>query len=217
MSLLTEERARQIVEEQNLKSGDVYYISDRQLLTPSARAYFTEKNIMLKTGETFKEKPEHMTHLHGNVLVEKDHPRIEFRGMIDFLESEIIKVQINHPHLKNDLQEIIDFIRKILRSEVKDEEMDEFTLLGLNAVELREHSHHPSKYYGVSHFLPSCEYGAAVSDLNILRTITRRVELSAYKALKNEGRGDIIKALNRLSSLFWIMMIKEVKNGRDNK
>ena len=38
-------------------------------------------------------KPEHMTHLRGEELVFKDHPRIAFRGAIDSLESEIILFQ----------------------------------------------------------------------------------------------------------------------------
>ena len=35
-------------------------------------------------------KPEHMTHLRGNSLVRKDHPRILFRGWIDALEGELL-------------------------------------------------------------------------------------------------------------------------------
>ena len=33
-----------------------------------------------------------MTHLRGNVLVFKDHPRIAFRGYIDLLEAEILSL-----------------------------------------------------------------------------------------------------------------------------
>ena len=35
------------------------------------------------TGITYAEKPEHMTHLRGNLLVEKTHPRIALRGALD--------------------------------------------------------------------------------------------------------------------------------------
>lgn len=227
MAVMTEDDAKKIISEKNLQSGSIYEISPGQILTPSARALFTEKNIQLRHGtgtKKFKtllgfeldEKPEHMTHLRGNLLVFKDHPRIEFRGMIDLTESEIIRVQLRRPHLKRDLQEIIDFLRLLLRCEVSGEPVGEFKLLGLDAAALREHSHHPSKYYGVSHFLPGCEYGEAVADLNFLRTLVRRLELCAYKALKYDDRDDIIRGLNRLSSLFWVMMIKEVKNGTDS-
>lgn len=44
-------------------------------------------------GAALNEKPEHMTHLKGNVLVFKDHPRIAFRGWIDALEAEILLTQ----------------------------------------------------------------------------------------------------------------------------
>ena len=48
--------------------------------------------------------------------------------------------------------------------------------------------------------------------MNKERTLVRQTELSAYAAFKdvdgNVTRGDIILALNRLSSLMWIMMIK---------
>ena len=63
-----------------------------------------------------QEKPEHMTHLRGDHLVYKDHPRIAFRGAIDSLEAEIIVLQTitekQHLHtLTEDLEEIIKTIR----------------------------------------------------------------------------------------------------------
>lgn len=172
-------------------------------------------------GAKLTEKPEHMTHLRGNLLVFKDHPRIAFRGAIDSLEAEIILVQIlaqkeKLSKLIADLEEIIKFIRNLLRCEVSGEKVKEFELQGLNAKELREHSHHPSKYYGMSHFLPHYKQGEVVAHLNKLRTLARETELIAYKAFKDEygqtDREDIIKALNRLSSLFWIMMFKYLTN-----
>ncbi|MDV9700973.1 cobalamin adenosyltransferase, partial [Clostridioides difficile] len=45
-----------------------------------------------------------------------------------------------------------------------------------------------------------------------IRSNTREVELAAYEAFKGEygnvHREDLIKALNRLSSVFWIMIYK---------
>ncbi len=216
MSLLTESEAKKIIAEKAL-TGGVYHIPPGQILTPSARAAFTEKNITVKASGMAiiqnGEKPEHMTHLYGDVLVEKDHPRIAMRGMIDYLESEIICVQLKHTHIRDELQEIINFLRKIMRCEVSGTPLDETTLQGMTPQELREHSHHTTKYYGISHFLPSDTFGSCIADLNRLRTITRQTELAAYRALKNENRNDIIQALNRLSSLIWIMMVKERKGG----
>lgn len=162
-------------------------------------------------------KPEHMTCLRGDVLVYKDHPRIAFRGAIDSLEAEIIVFQIIAEQkglrkLTEDLEEIIRVIRRLLRCEVSGEPVGELVIQGLSTEELRAHSHHPSQYYGMRHFLPTCRHGEIVAYLNKLRTRARETELMAYKAFKKEDgeveREDIITVLNRLSSLFWIMMFK---------
>lgn len=46
--------------------------------------------IDAQTGAGYGEKPEHMTHLRGNLLVPKTHPRIAFRGQLVSLQAEII-------------------------------------------------------------------------------------------------------------------------------
>lgn len=164
-----------------------------------------------------EQKPEHMTCLRGRELVCKDHPRIAFRGAIDSLEAEIILVQgkarAHRCHsLFRDLGEIIELNRRLLRCEVSGEPVGEVCLQGLNEQQLREHSHHPATYYGRKHFLPTAEHGELVALLNHLRTKARETELIAYRAFREEdgtvNREDILRALNRLSSLFWIMMFK---------
>ena len=245
MSVLTENDVRQMLASGQLKEKGEIVVARNKIITPSARTYLLEKGIEMKIednpigevtkvseeqvtadhvevyetifGAKLNEKPEHMTHLRGNLLVFKDHPRIAFRGAIDSLEAEIVMTQIfaekqHLPQMIKDLEEIIKFIRMLLRNEVCGEPISEFTLQGLDAKELREHSHHPSKYYGIRHFLPNYKQGEMVAYLNKLRTLTRETELIAYKAFKDEygqvSREDIIKSLNRLSSLFWVMMFK---------
>ncbi len=158
-----------------------------------------------------------MTHLRGDHLVYKDHPRIAFRGAIDSLEAEIIVLQTitekQHLHtLTEDLEEIIKTIRWLLRCEVSGEAVGEVMLQGLDTDDMRAHSHHPSRYYGMKHFLPTYCHSEIVAYLNRLRTKARETELTAYRAFKTETgdveREDIICVLNRLSSLFWIMMFK---------
>lgn len=185
----------------------------------------TKQEVPVKVDELFDtlfggkltEKPEHMTHLRGNLLVFKDHPRIALRGKIDSLEAEILMVELlaereKVPKLLADLEEVLKFIRWLLRCEVSGEPVGDFKLQGLDAADLREHSHHPSKYYGMRHFLPNYRIGEIPVALNKLRTMVREAELVAYSAFKDEygqvEREDIIKAFNRLSSLFWIMMFK---------
>lgn len=168
-------------------------------------------------GAKLDEKPEHMTQLNGNLLVFKDHKRIILRGKIDSLESEILKAQIlcqklDIPKLIKDLQEVLDFVRNIMRCEVLEEKLEDFKVLGLTQEELREQSHYPKKYFGIGHEFPSYEMGEVVVTLNSIRSSTREVELVAYEAFKGEygntNREDLIRALNRLSSVFWIMIYK---------
>jgi len=176
-----------------------------------------KKRFRTLYGGFLETKPEHMTHLYGNMLVFKDHPRIVFRGKLDSLESKILEAQIScyklgMTKLVDDLEEILLFVRQIVRSEVLSEGMDEFNLLGMTAKELREMSHFPKKYFGLDHYQPSYELGEAVVVINSLRSLTRETELQAYQAFKSEHgsveREDIIRTLNRLSSLFWIMMFR---------
>ncbi|HEY4391848.1 MAG TPA: cobalamin adenosyltransferase, partial [Paenibacillus sp.] len=132
-----------------------------------------KKRFRTLYGGFLETKPEHMTHLYGNMLVFKDHPRIVFRGKLDSLESKILEAQIScfklgMIKLVDDLEEILLFVRQIVRSEVLSESMDEFNLLGMTAKELREMSHFPKKYFGLEHFQPSYDLGEAVVVINSL-------------------------------------------------
>lgn len=248
MSVLTENDIRKLISEKVLMEKGEFYLEKDMKLTPSARTYLADKNIMIRTdhliekpqyqdttptsetsreqkeevyetlfGITLHEKPEHMTHLRGNLLVFKDNNVIALRGAIDSLESEIIIAQLiakkeGANRLVDDLEEIIRFIRKLLRCEITGDSVDGFMLQGLDEHAIREQSYHPSKYFGINHFLPTYTKGEMVAYLNKLRTMTRKTELIAFKAFKTDNnkveRVDIIRAFNRLSSLFWIMMFK---------
>lgn len=231
MELLTREDVRRMSD--NGTRGPVVVGRD-QKLTPGARDWLAAHKIQAvfpagredpaapvsakyRTlfGATLNEKPEHMTHLKGNILVRKDHPRIAFRGMIDALEGEIMLAQQashEYPALVKELGEALDLVRRLIRCDVLDEPVGELRLCGYDAGQLREYSHYPDKYLGQPHFLPAYTDGPALLAVNKVRTLVRQTELSAYGAFKdvegNVTRGDIILALNRLSSLMWIIMIK---------
>ena len=231
MELLTREDVRRMSD--NGTRGPVVVNKD-QKLTPGARDWLAAHKIQAvfpqgrddpaapaaakyRTlfGATLNEKPEHMTHLKGNILVRKDHPRIAFRGMIDALEGEIMLAQQashEYPALVKELEEALALVRRLIRCDVLDEPVGELRLCGYDAGQLREYSHYPDKYLGQPHFLPAYTDGPALLAVNKVRTLVRQTELSAYAAFKdvegNVPRGDIILALNRLSSLMWIMMIK---------
>ena len=230
MALLTEERVRQMSD--NGTRGPVV-VARGDVLTPSARSFLREHRVEVvypqgkeeaapgaaryqtAFGVGLEEKPEHMTHLRGNILVFKDHPRIAFRGMIDTLEAETMLVQLaatDYPKLVAELEEVLAFVRRFIRCDVLDEPVGEIRLCGYTAEELRQVSHYPEKYLGQPHFLPSHSDGRALLAVNKLRTLARRTELAAYAAFRDGAgkltREDIILGLNRLSSLLWIMVIK---------
>lgn len=170
-------------------------------------------------GGYFDEKPEHMTALRGTKLVNKDHPVIRFRGRLDSLEARVLMarhamIRLGLRGAADDLGQVCAFTHDILRCEVLEQPLTEQTLLGMSEAEIRERSHTPKKYYGVGHFMVGVEHGEAVAVLNDLRTQAREVELCACDAFKDEYgtpvRTDLIRALNRLSSLFYVMMFKVV-------
>lgn len=171
------------------------------------------------TEALFKEKPEHMTTIVKNRLVNKDHPRIIFRGAIDSFLAELYRVMakpnvLNNKMLLNDLISIKDFLKKLQMAEISECYLEESDLLGLTQKELREHSHNPQKYYKVDHLF-NLDYtlGEVVVDLNYLRAKARELEIKAFQAFYESSklkREDIIKGLNRLSSAFYIMELKKV-------
>jgi len=156
-------------------------------------------------------KPEELTCLYGNQLTEKDNPVIVFRGKLDKLCAMILEAQLLGEEKENrafvdDLQEILDFARSLLSAEYKDAPLGDFRLLGLSCEDLRERSHHPEKYFGRGHLLMHHSMGPLCLRLNLLRTVVRETELAAVAALPD--RKDIIKALNRLSSLLYVLIYK---------
>lgn len=230
MELLTLEDVRRMSD--NGRRGPVV-VGRNQALTPGARAWLASHRVEVVypqgaggggtsapkyrtlSGGALDEKPEHMTHLKGNILVPKDHPRIAFRGMIDTLEAETMLVQLaaeGYPGLVAELEEVLSFVRRFIRCDVLDEPVGEVRLCGYTAQQLREYSHYPDKHLGQPHFLPSHTDGRALLAVNKLRTLARRTELAAYAAFWDSSgrveREDIILGLNRLSSLLWIMVIK---------
>ncbi|MCI6017346.1 MAG: phosphate propanoyltransferase [Clostridiales bacterium] len=160
--------------------------------------------------EASDDKPENMTHLSADKLVLKNHPVIAFRGEIDALEAEIILVQhqvnaLGMLSLERDLEEIRIFVHSLIRLEIMQEPVKTGILCGMSDEQIHAYSHHPGKYFGIQHFVPSKEQGVVSAYLNKLRTASRQAELSACRAFL---RMDLIHALNRLSSLFHVMMIK---------
>lgn len=174
------------------------------------------KFVDYETGAFYMEKPEHMTHLHGNVLVPKNHPRIVFRGKLDSLQAlfvlnqAIIQEGGGSQKLLEDLSGVVHVLREMMRCDVLDEPFYNNRILGLSHAELRERSHDPMKFFQIKQMvLPDYTLGKEYALLNQLRTAVRETEVSASEAFR-EGkkctRSDLIEELNRLSSAMHIMM-----------
>lgn len=200
---------------------ELYYIPKGAILSPAGKEYLQQLKIKISYEERPKasgnsEKPEHMTHLYENRMVNKDHPRILFRGKLDSLQAMIILVQCeitetgSGKKLVELLQSILDILRMIMRCDVKQEPFQNEYIIGLNHTQLREHSHNPMKFYKVKQMLmPDHSYGKVYAMLNQVRTAVRETELAAVLAFKEDSgytREDIIKELNRLSSAVHILM-----------
>jgi ethanolamine utilization cobalamin adenosyltransferase len=151
-----------------------------------------------------------MTHLDAQVLVPKNHPRIRFRGAMDTLEAELL---LCGP----ETGEILALARRLIRCDVLDEPVGEFTLGGLTQQEQRSHSHFPQKHYGVAHFMPDYADGPEILGLNRCRCAARSAELAAVDAFTDRDgvptRPDILQALNRMSSMLYILMIRKKASG----
>ena len=218
----------------NLRNRDgkrVFYLGKGDRLTWEARDFLARERIEVLPAEQAKpeeyrllsggilvEKPEHMTHLHSNVLVPKTHPRIAFRGAIDTLEGELLLAQVALcKPFDEQIGEALEFARRLIRCDVLDEPVGDEKLCGLSAAELRVRSHRPQEFYGQPHFMPSAGDGEPLLRVNRARCAARAAELAAVAAFSdregNPTRPDILQGLNRLSSMLYIIMI-QLKAGK---
>ena len=222
----------------NIRNRDgkrVFYLGKGDQLTSEARDFLARERIPILPAEQAKpehyrlisggelaEKPEHMTHLHGNVLVPKTHPRIAFRGAMDTLEGELLLAQtaLCKPY-NEQIGEILDFARDLIRCDVLSEPVADRNLCGMTEQELRKRSHFPQNFYGQPHFMPSAWDGEPLLRVNRARCAARAAELKAAEAFAdregNPTRPDILKALNRLSSMLYLIMIQLKANNSERK
>ena len=197
-------------------------------ISQEAREYAQANGIKIigKDDQSKPKKPEHMTNLNAKQLVLKNHPRIILRGKIDTFQAKTLEVQIladelGHRNMVNMLGEVNDYARKILVADLMDKPLDDsITLIGLNEQELRFVSQHPTQYFGVGHIAPSYKMGKLAVELNLLRAMSREVELAAINAFADGQnkieRKDILRALNRLSSALYIMYLEVLAEGGES-
>ena len=213
----------------NIRNRDgkrVFYLRREDNLTCAARDYLVRERVeilpadqakperyQLLGGGYLEEKPEHMTHLNAQILVPKNHPRILFRGKMDTLEAELTLCQLRLPELSEPLGEVLALSRQIIACDVLEKPLAADKLCGMSEGELRRRSHFPQDFYGQPHFMPSSADGETITLLNRLRCAIRETELAAVAAFQNPDgtirREDILRSLNRMSSMVYIMMIEQ--------
>ena len=218
---------------ENIRNRDgrrVFYLGSHDQLTSDARDWLRAERIEILPAEQAKPerwrllsggwcdaKPEHMTHLDGQTLVPKTHPRIAFRGAMDTLEAELLLCCLETGEKK--LQHVLEQARLLLRCDVLNEPVPDTPLCGLSQEELRSRSHRPQDFYGQPHFMPAVEDGRKILLLNRTRTAARAAELAAAHAFSdrdgNPTRPDILRALNRMSSMLYLLMIEH--KGKENR
>lgn len=222
--LYTEEAVRANIRSRNGKR--VFFLGKNDNLTSAARDYLSRERIEILPAQSARperfpllgggyceEKPEHMTHLDGVTLAPKTHPRIVFRGKMDTLEANLILCRLFVPRFDRELKDILGYVRLLLRCEVLGEPVPEQKICGLTEQELRQHSHFPQDYYNQPHFMPESEDGREIALLNLARCAAREAELAAAAAFTDAygqvSRADLLRACNRLSSVIYLLMIRQ--------
>jgi propanediol utilization protein/ethanolamine utilization cobalamin adenosyltransferase len=173
----------------------------------------------VKPAKTSKpEKPEYMTHLNGRKLVTKCDPVIRLRGELDSFISQLVETQLwfmgrGLTGMSEKLEEVVVFCRGLMQAEVMEKKFEFPLVFGFDKDQLREVSHDPMKYFGVKHSFVSRKHGMSVAKLHVLRAKSREVELAAANAFIHDdgtcSREDIVSALNRLSSIMYILVCLE--------
>lgn len=212
------------------------------IITPSAKEFLASKGVAVEVDPDMIEpkpsifsgserkhstpKPEYSTYLNSKSMVPKTDPRIAFRGQLDSMIAAIVEAQtwfINRGDqgMADKLKEVGRFCRSLMMAEVRDATFEFPSVFGLDQAQLREVSHHPNKYFGVHHSSMSAKEGAAVAKLHMLRTKSREAELAAADAfLREDGlclREDILLAMNRLSSIIYILVCIEKARGNSKE
>ena len=204
---------------------DRYDVPSGCMLTPAARQYLLDLKLYrhpsppqraaAMSAAAGTRKPEHMTNLNARTLVCKTHPRILLRGKLDTLESEILMLQCTcAEEWRAPLKDALSLARSVLAAEVREIPVPAWTLDGMGPEEVHRCSHHPEEFGFPGHILPAPDHGLLAAQFNRLRAMTRETELAAVTAFwdgQKMAREDIVLALNRLSSYFYVLQLRAAR------
>ena len=163
------------------------------------------------------QKPDALTHLNATTLVAKNDLRIAFRGRVDSAIAHAVLLQTQWqadavaPTLQRLLADVRAALGNVLRCETLSETMLPITVGDFDEAQLHAISHNPLKHLGHDHIVPALEHGLTVARLNLLRTAIREAEVAGAQAFIDGDfavrRGDLLQALNRLSSAVYVLML----------
>ncbi|MFZ5974082.1 MAG: hypothetical protein ACOYU3_01565 [Bacillota bacterium] len=141
------------------------------------------------------------------VMVQKDHPEIEFRGCMDtldaaFLLTAVLAQKENDEAVAGALWEMQAFARSITRAHATMTPMEMTELMHLTPERIHVLSHNPPG--GWLHM--GKDTTELMAYVNLLRTQVRTAERAAVRAFR--GRDDIIGALNILSSAVHVLLCR---------
>ncbi|WP_373076619.1 ethanolamine utilization protein [Fusobacterium varium] len=217
--------ARQFLADKGIEIVKEEAVEEKTAVQEKVIERVVEKAITPKyigvAGESYFEKPEHMTQISGNILVKKNDERIIFRGKLDSLQAKWLILQkefenYGNEKLQKDMESVAIFIKKIVSAEVLDMEMEEIKVLEETLDKIKEISHNPKKFFGIGNLFDiSIKNSILVLKLNEMRGSSREIEIAGVTAFSNEKgiiiKKEILKALNRLSSVIYVMMLKGEK------
>ncbi|NLC31726.1 MAG: hypothetical protein GX781_00300 [Clostridiales bacterium] len=206
---------------------EAYEIPRDARLTPAAKQYLVDLRLYRSQAVSQSQpaspkdpKPEYMTHLDAKQLTHKSHPRIALRGKLDSLEADVILAQITVQtagghRFEAPLEEVLALIRRVLAADVTGKPLGDWTLGDMTAGQIRDASHHPEQFGFRGHVLPSASQGMIGAVFNRLRTQARETELAVIAAFcqgdKSCSRQDLLLAMNRLSSYFYVLQLQAIK------
>lgn len=151
------------------------------------------------------------TCLDAQQIVKKSDKRIVFRGELDDVSAYVIYLIAIYQNCQDQklwqgLCQIRDNLIEISMGEVKKQPVHYHTIWNLTQQQLREHSHHPQKYFGCEHlFHLGDDTGIDVARTNLLRTRIRKLECLAVEVFEEEW--GIVALLNQLSSAAYLLML----------
>ena len=188
----------------------------RQVHPLTSQAGHGEAHCLL-CRQTVGKKPEAMTHLNADTLVAKNDARIVFRGRVDSAIAQAVLIQAQWqaeaapPVLQRMLADLRGGLGNALRAETLGEPMPAIVMGEFGEAQIHALSHQPLKHLGHDHIVPAVEHGLTVARLNVLRTAVREAELAGAAAFIDRdfavSRGDVLQALNRLSSAVYVLML----------